>query len=159
MAWNEGFAHFYAAKLFNNPAHSDCVVGYYKEVLLPRILHSGGVAHFAYPPPVVISCYDAERWMKSQCSTLEASGVEWDWMTALWNIHTQERYGNDRISMGEYYAVKRLACTGNTVDKCQGSHPLNCAKWFTASDAYFGNNTPKSRNVYDTTVAHGLQNW
>jgi len=162
-AWSEGFAHFFAAKVFNNPSHADCYVGYYKEVkrLLGTMSLPGGTPvpyYKTYPPPVQTSCYDAKRWMRTHCLCGYPTGTEWDWMTGLWNMHTRELFGNDKISMSDYFSITRRACTGGTA-KCSGQaigfHDLEDAAY-----VYYGfnGNHPKYANIWYTAWLHGLPN-
>ena len=126
-AWQEGFAYFYAAKIFNDPQYSSCYIGYGKHVLHPVIIR-GWDPYVSYPPPVPTSCRNAVQWRKRYCydSNDTNAGVEWDWMTFFWNIHhpNDSLASSKRVSMTDYYEIKRRACTGSPSGMCSSSHTV-----------------------------------
>lgn len=84
-AINEGFAHFIAARTFNDPTQADCSFAYYKSYLVP-------VGGFPFPseatplpPPTKVSCTGVIKWIDNHCpappSVFDEQGNEWDWMT------------------------------------------------------------------------------
>ena len=106
----EGFAHFYAAKLFNNSAESDCTFVYYKEflkpVIVPPILPP---MNFVVPPPSPISCSAPKTWMETYCAEGEAGkGVEWDWLNFLRSINITT--APNSISLADFNAILFKAC-------------------------------------------------
>ncbi|MCH9687118.1 MAG: hypothetical protein K0V04_37125 [Deltaproteobacteria bacterium] len=84
-AANEGFAHFYAADVFNT--HGDdagCWFGYYKP-------------EWNELSPVWVSCESSSDWgsttfgnafYEDNCLQNDGRGVELDWMRQFWDVHT-----------------------------------------------------------------------
>jgi len=149
----EGFAQFYAAKVFNEWRHNDCRFAYYKE-----FLRDDGVVQI---PPVAMSCRDPHKWMKTHCDvTNHNGGVEMDWMTFFWNIHAPQEYGDKRISMADYYVIKKLACTGDSALWCRGSHDLDFQKFRGGALTYFGGDyyNKKYVHIFRMGDEHGVRN-
>lgn len=84
-ARREGWAHFYAASLFNLSTDSTAPFAYYKEVLDQNmVVHS---------PPVGFDALSVYNWTERFC--LQANtNAEVDWMSALYFLHnkTAQRY-------------------------------------------------------------------
>lgn len=78
-AFLEGWAHFYAAKLYNNRLESDCHFGYYKEVLIP---------FFVLAPTVPVSCASTVAWRDTYCSAIPNTAVEMDVMRFMWALYS-----------------------------------------------------------------------
>jgi len=141
-AWEEGFAHFYAAKIFNDaqyyPQYTGCVISYYKSVLDPNIIFRGPVMR---SPPITLSCRDAVKWRKTYCydPNDDNAGTEWDWLTFFWNIHWPDAdYASQkRISMADYYEIKRRACTGSPSGMCTNAHVIKYSDFRTAAWAKY----------------------
>ncbi len=84
-AANEGFAHFYAADVFNTHSNNaGCWFGYYK-------------AEWNELAPVWVSCETSSAWgstvfgnsfYEDNCSQNDGRGVELDWMRQFWDVHT-----------------------------------------------------------------------
>lgn len=81
-AFDEGFAHAYAARLLNNSAQSDATYPYYK-----NLVNSNGVGF--QPPPVAHNVVPATRyrWMETKCNSAMAQrGTEMDWLGFIYNL-------------------------------------------------------------------------
>lgn len=98
-AFTEGFAHFVAVKLFNDPEQSSCRFSYYKEFLST----SGTVL----APPVNINCGGAYRWMESRGCAAPDRGTEYDWMNFLWTVNK-----TSTLALDELWDVLRDSCGG-----------------------------------------------
>lgn len=78
VAVSEGFAHFIAARLFNEPTTSPCRFDYYKEFLLASGVEEG--------PPYRFDCSLWPRWMENQGCADDDRGTEYDWMSFLYAL-------------------------------------------------------------------------
>ncbi|MBL9024533.1 MAG: hypothetical protein JNL21_20225 [Myxococcales bacterium] len=109
----EGFAHFYASKLMNDPSDGDCAFNYYKEHLLP--VTSPETAPFLIRPPFSVSCNAPVHWENDFCLG-EDTGVERDWMTFFYRIHNAPP--SERVSLNELKAIMQHACNPETEARC-----------------------------------------
>jgi hypothetical protein len=108
-AIGEGFAHFFAATLFNDatrvapPEVDACTFVYYKSVR--------DEAGQRRVPPYPISCSAADKWRNRRCADTSTQVVdpelatERDWLQFFWAWHTTSLH-ND---IGELYEVVRAA--------------------------------------------------
>jgi len=164
-AWEEGFAHFYAAKLFNNPFVNDCVVGYYGHVMVPTPYPRPGVR--IIEPPAVVSCRNPVKWMKTHCLGQyyrpTSDGVEWDWMTFFWNIHGPSSYGSKRTTMSDYYGIKKAICGEGPYNLCPESVVAADKSKYSALEsaalAYFGGSPSNAKFLHLVQMAtdHGVK--
>jgi hypothetical protein len=101
---NEAWAHFYAAKILNDPTQAGCSFPYYKTVLYPNQLLGWQSAK----PPYGEQCSGAVKWLESWCpATANRLGNEWDWLTFYYDIHK----GTPSFTMNELQRVHAYACT------------------------------------------------
>ncbi len=100
----EGYAHFIAARIWNNEAHSDCKYNYYKE------FKEGPNQEF--DPPYEVDCRTAVRWRDNNCFK-SARGTEYDWLQFLWNVNT---VSTNKISLDGIRAIHEEACNGGCSD-------------------------------------------
>jgi hypothetical protein len=107
-AANEGFAHFFATKLFNNDQHAESIFVYYKP------LRFGG----DWIPPFAISGYIPVSFMEALCtpSSFSHSGVEWDWLTFFYNVTSRDRPNYTTIP--DLYRIYSRACSGDPTTGC-----------------------------------------
>ena len=166
-AWAEGFAYFFAAKLFNSPADSDCYLGYSKDAYVKKFVYFPNTyIYLASPPPVKVSCRGPVRWRVEQCNDPYAApsaltGTEVDWMTFLWNIHAPNEYGNKRTSMADYYHLKKQACVLAAFTHCVDTYPnlkIDFQKFRDAASAYYGSSSIKYRHIVEMGTSHGVRN-
>lgn len=119
-AITEGLGHFFASKLMNNPAQTDCTFVYYKELYSAADAAADAPFEGGLPPGQAVSCNTPEKWMEGHCPssanpTDVQLGVEWDWLTALYTIHTDPTYPYTMANIGDVF---RYACQGNTSSDC-----------------------------------------
>jgi len=93
-AVNEGFAHFLAAKAFNENAEADCSFAYYKDYLDPNSLDE-------LEPPVWVDCTDTVTHRNAFCGGLVRRGTEHDWMNFFWALHTDDDQSVDIGGLGD----------------------------------------------------------
>lgn len=131
----EGFAHFVAAKLWNNAAGTDCAFYYYKQFKIP----GGAVAQ----PPVLVDCKNPVRWRDTECwlSGAETFGTEYDWLQFFWNVNT---VGANKSTMADLYEVFSSAppCVA---DDCQ-SQAVSWSDLEDGAENHFGTNAPQTLN-------------
>ncbi|WP_096327682.1 hypothetical protein [Nannocystis exedens] len=92
--YKEGFAHFFAARLYNERDGVGCTFVYYKQFATESL----GVIQ----PPLALNCGFAYGYRDHQCTPPatggDATAVELDFMRFLWNLHSS---GQDRLSLTE----------------------------------------------------------
>ena len=79
-AAKEGFAHFYAATIWNDRLQKDCAFAYYKSV-----------DHDLDGTPTTdpwVSCEDGADFLTKAGCAEEGFANEWDWMRFWWDLHT-----------------------------------------------------------------------
>jgi hypothetical protein len=98
LAIQEGFAHFYAADVWNNDDFDDCKLGYFQDEFgtgAPTIDCESSDAN--YPRP----------YMETVCGTpWDGRGTTVDWMRTFWDLHTD---GADEIPFNDILAWLRSA--------------------------------------------------
>jgi hypothetical protein len=122
----EGFAQFFAARVWNNPDAS-CLFRYYKQFREDN----GTVVQ----PPVNKACATWVNWRDNHCYG-SWGGTEYDWMVFLWNLHA---VGSYKFSMHDIFEVYRGACT----DEFCNSEGPNWAALEASAEAYFGPGSDK----------------
>lgn len=133
----EGFAQYFAAKVWNDLDEPECTIPYYKQFidttcrvaqedcsLHPDWANNGLVIN---SPPVPISCIDPQKWRNRNC----LSGVfgpdevptdlstEMDWMGFYYKL-TNPQTAN-RLTTGQLFETYRRACGAVTGGACNGS--------------------------------------
>jgi len=112
VAQNEGFAHFVAAKLFNDAAGDDCGFNYYKEFKASATKKVTG-------PPNNIDCRNPVTWRNEHCPDNNVyAGTEYDWLQFLWNLNA---VGDNTSTVNDIYEIWKYAC---------GYHPVKCQDEF-----------------------------
>jgi hypothetical protein len=104
VAQSEGFSHFYATDLFNNPSHTVAWFPYCKE------WHYDGQGH-GYPPPNKVQAYASGSrwfWLKNHCLEFDR-GVELDWLGFYYELHNKT---SNKFSLYQIGDVYREACNG-----------------------------------------------
>jgi hypothetical protein len=97
----EAWAHFTAARLFNDPAGNDCKFNYYKDYI-----DGSSAVHKA---PYSVDCRNAVKWRNHYCYQQER-GTEHDWLQFFWNVDT---VGTATSSIQELYDIYKIACGGS----------------------------------------------
>jgi len=113
-AQNEGWGHFHAADLYNNPGDTNMSFAYYKEFAVD--FHGQPIV---ISPPVVVSTYSPIRWMTTYCPST-SRGTELDWLGFYWWVHGKG--GSNKYTYADFNTVYRRACTGGSA-KCSGQTP------------------------------------
>ncbi|NUO49453.1 MAG: hypothetical protein HOV80_11410 [Polyangiaceae bacterium] len=109
----EGFGHFFAAKLWNDPTESDCEYNYYKE-----FRNDDGSKTF---PPMELDCRSPAKWRNNHCFNAER-GTEYDWMQFFWSLNT---VGANKISLNEIGLIHQTACGGYCTEGGVNGEPHN----------------------------------
>lgn len=96
----EGWAQFYASRVWNNRDQSDCAFVYYKDVEFLSI----------EPPPVEVDCKYQMKWMENFCLASD-QGTEWDWMAFLYDVNTAP--ASARSTIDDLGAIYVASCGGS----------------------------------------------
>lgn len=81
-SFSEGFAHFYAADVWNSHYQQDCVFQYYKHASLPAVDCEASPSDRSNP-------VDFPLAMLETCGgDINDHGVEVDWLRTFWDVHT-----------------------------------------------------------------------
>ena len=138
----EGYAQFYAAKVFNDPSDNDCVFAYYKE-----FRDVGGTVR---PVPNVHDCRTPKMWWHSHCFYPPAThvgfdlGTELDWQVFFWNVNTVGPYSS---TMADLKGIFDPAC-----------ETRDCARWIDVaaeSIDYYGLTLPADHFI-TTGIDNGI---
>ncbi|MBK6696499.1 MAG: hypothetical protein IPG50_30555 [Myxococcales bacterium] len=110
-AQDEGFAHFIAARAWNDLSANKVFVYYKQSYRAADPLGVGGLES----PPAARYCGDGLKWEETNCAPTLSSdlGVEWDWL----NFFVGTATGVDAITPTQIGAVYRRACGGNCNDE------------------------------------------
>jgi hypothetical protein len=162
-AQNEGFAQFFASRVWNTQDEADCTFVYYKEFLAPACLNDDCVMRGVFqdttlynnPPPVPQSCVTPHKWRNRNCAMTDANmSTEIDWMAFLYNLNS---VGALRSPMTDIWRIYQYACgpelPGGTIPA--PATPAKCV------DSYYANWEASFKEfsaatcVVDTTCAAG----
>ncbi len=148
-AFNEGFAHYFAARVFNEERSGAsgsgvCTFPYYKDVKY----ESWNIAH----PPVAINCATPggmlngvpTGWQRARCNKPVVGGdytgeqaTEWDFLTFLWSLSSGKPASStypyymlpaDAITFTDVQSLVKGACNSGDVNQtflCTLSSPFN----------------------------------
>jgi hypothetical protein len=142
-AFVEGFAHFLAAKVFNDQAGTNCAFGYYKE-----FRNAAGVV---LTPPVAINCQTAVKWMENRGCAAPNRGTEYDWMNFLWDVNAPISGG---VTLTRYWQLMRDACGG----ACGGGGTFTWASFAAAVDAAPDLSATQKWYLNALGIVHGVDN-
>jgi len=137
-AFLEGFAHFYASKLYNNRLEADCTFGYYKEVY---------ILFGVLSPTVPVACASTSEWRDSHCTAIANSAVEMDTMRFYWALYSTLP---DRFTMDEIAALFSAAQTH------AGFLPITWSDLKAGAATVFGAFTPKYNKVVSQAAIHSV---
>jgi hypothetical protein len=137
-AFIEGFAHFYAAKLYNNRLETDCEFGYYKEVWALFV---------TLTPTVPVTCASTVEWRDSHCSAIPNSAVEMDVMRFLWALHSTLP---DRLTMDE------IAAMFSAAQSHAGALPITWNDLKAGAQTAFGLGSAKYNKVVSQAAVHSV---
>jgi len=146
-AEREGYAQFFAAKVWNNPAQTDCYWAYYKKSLvwLP------GIAYVPQLPPSPRTCVTPQRWMESQCpSGMADRGVEWDWQIFYYNVNTRTANKSSMTDLHNIYKASS-ACNGSCEDK-----DVRWESFRGSAQNYYASNSYKYQHILTQADLNGV---
>ena len=103
IATNEGFAHYFASRVWNYDTPSSCTFVYYKNFKEGSTL---------LRPPLARSCSAPVKWLLNNCAEGNR-GVEWDWM----NFQRAIAVSGAPTSMTDLLDIYKRACGGSS---CEG---------------------------------------
>lgn len=144
-AASEGFAHFYAARTFNEIGEGDCTFVYYKDYLT-----SPAAGAPVLGPPVPIDCQTPLRIHDTYCDLPvpnlynQEGGVEADWMHFLWLAHQDPLVGSTLEDLREILGTTLRDGDFIEVGEIDGA----AVGWFGAG--------PKAAHVSQSRLAAGL---
>lgn len=144
----EGFAQYYAAKVWNDDTQNDCTFVYYKNfgdtTCWPGVtdcVNDAASGLINNKPPMPVSCVQPVRWRNTNClgaspsDALLASGTEFDWLEFLYGIG-QNATPAARWSMQDVFNAYVVACGDNT--------PANAQRCTGGNVSWAGSTTAKS---------------
>jgi hypothetical protein len=121
-AQREGFAQFFAARVWNDNSESDCSFVYYKEFLddtcvadpqdplgsCPDIPTGGAVLR---SPPLRVDCAAPQKWRNRHCNAAEYADMttELDWLGFLYNLNVLAPEAT-RVPMTDIWKIYRNTC-------------------------------------------------
>ncbi len=106
---NEGFAHAFAARLWNNPTEANCSFTYYKDMRT-----SGGELFEKWAPPRNVSCKDPVKsigWEKRNCLGT-STAIEHDWLNYQWQLVSADV--SQATTFSNLADIYRRACARST---------------------------------------------
>lgn len=123
----EGFAQYFAAKVFNEDAQADCTFAYYKPIANTSCFPGAASCEqnattglWVSQPPIPVSCRQAVRWRNSHCVDAQSSpdllafGTEFDWLQFLYGV-SNAAIPTQRWSTAQLFDAYVLACGDGTV--------------------------------------------
>lgn len=134
----EGFAQFYASRIWNDPSSSSCEFTYYKRFRTSPTT--------VLDPPIVLSCKNAigsnPKWMITNCDSTN-EGIEYDWMLFLYGINTANT--TERTTVNNLSDIYKVMCNGSLSYKCSYYGPATTWNGTNgmrnAAESYFGGAT------------------
>jgi hypothetical protein len=145
-AFMEGFGHFYAADLFNNPADGSAVFPYYKEIWIAD--------NFILPAGWPVGLPSAVKWMESNCNS-NGRGTEFDWMEFQYALHT---VGSTPFTLANIDSMWTEACDGSCTWTGDSSDTIWWGQLSQAVDSFWGASSAKAGYFRDTADTYGV-NW
>jgi hypothetical protein len=146
----EGWAHAFAARVFNQDAQSDGEFIYYKPFLSPY-----STPNPTWNPPILIATLWDAKFMSNYCSAA-GKGIEIDWMQIFYQVTALAT--PDRIAVQDLFYIYRYACTGGWYTTCSGQTVSWSALLNAAQQLYGGTTDARYKRFRDTGTAAGV-NW
>lgn len=109
IATNEGFAHYFASRVWNYDDPATCNFVYYKNI-------KEGAA--ILKPPLTRSCAAPVKWMANNCPEL-FRGVEWDWM----NFQRAIAVASAPTTLTDLLDIYKRACGGKSCNAVEKGFP------------------------------------
>ncbi len=145
-AQQEGFAHAFASRVFNNPFQADGTFVYYK----PFLPLFGPVQY----PPIGRDAFAAQRWMENYCLGSQV-GVEYDWLLFEYNVSSRDR--ENATDIPQLFDIYKMACTGTTTLKC--AYNQDTIQWSdlrASAQGYYGAFDPRYQRFHVTGEDFGV---
>jgi|GEM_PF-3292442 len=118
----EGYAQFFASKVFNDDLESNCTFSYYKPIANTSCMPGAASCSqdpttglYISQPPIPINCRQAVRWRNTHCIDSVSSpdllsyGTEYDWLEFLYAINNAES-ASARWAMTNIFDAYGSAC-------------------------------------------------
>jgi hypothetical protein len=104
----EGFAHFIAARTFNEVTDANPMFIYYKEFLRPTCPVGATCkpfnGRFIQMPPIPVSALTPALWRNRNCAGTADLATEFDWLNFYWNVTVP---GPFSVTVDQIFAVDR----------------------------------------------------
>jgi hypothetical protein len=157
VAQYEGFAHFFATKVWNNDTQADATFVYYKRF-------QNSETSFT-EPPMAKNGFDPIKWLETTpgtgtsppgCKTpWSGLGVEFDWLTFFYNVTSRDSgRAATRTTLPDLYNIYELACGGT----CTNTTAPTGVQLYNAACTYFVSHSRLTAwyRFRDTMTAHGV---
>jgi hypothetical protein len=121
----EGWGHFSATRVLNNPADSSAWFGYYK-----KSLSFSNPGNPPIDPPRAISVVPSTpyRWMENRSCDASDKGVEVDWLGFWYKVNTQT---TNQFSFADLRSIYQSMCGGT----CLSNNSAHSPTWDKLQDA------------------------
>ena len=158
----EGFAHFYATRVFNWNTEPNAKMVYYKQ-----FQNSNAASDYTNPPMAKDGFGNIQRrWMQTKCPAGRAGrGNEWDFLQFYYDIGSEDsgRAGK-RTDLSYLKDIYHLACTGYVWQWCnQTTNPTwqnlrDSSYTYYTSPSYFINDIEHYNRFNAALSYHGVNN-
>ncbi|MEM7159159.1 MAG: hypothetical protein AAF799_40355 [Myxococcota bacterium] len=146
-AFREGFAHFVAAKIFNDPATPQCRFVYYKEYRLgPEVEH-------IVEPPVALPCGTFAYTDLYSCDTANA-GSQYDWLGYLFEVTR----GPDSVDVGDLWPIFADVTALRVGDDIDGLQQFTWPEFVTAVQDSALLTDGQKNTLIERGAIHGVDN-
>jgi hypothetical protein len=140
----QGYAHFFASNVWNDPAQSQCRFTYYKGFY-------DGTKH---APPYPVSCIDQHQWTEEHCP-ITGRAAEYDWL-GFYTALPRDSYAP--ISHTELAGVYVEMCGGSICTTSKTSSWTGTNGLLKAAESYFPSGTldPRYSTFNNAGSAYGV---
>lgn len=151
---HEGFAHFFASRIWNDRSGYGGIFTYYKHFLQPM----PNLPPVNVPPPFARIASGVLHWLDVRCGAEPqvGRGVEWDWLMFYYDVNTGA--AADRTPLGgappNLGTIYERAC-GTPGTPCK-SQKVPYASLLGSAAVEFGGNDPRFIRFRDTGNTHGI---
>jgi hypothetical protein len=121
----EGFAHMFAARVFNSTSSTNATFNYYKPFLNPW----GDTDD----PPLGFDAYNPSQWMEGYCLASN-QGTEIDWLNFYYRVSAET--SADRTTMANLFSIHERAC-GTPGTNCNGQ-TVHWSNLVNAAQTHYG---------------------
>jgi hypothetical protein len=143
----EGFAHAFAARVFNNDSETTARFIYYKPYLQP------GLQPVVLNPPRWFNPQTNTKFMATYCSAA-GKGTELDWMQFYYQLTAGATL--NKTPMSNLFSIWKRACSGNINTKCKITDSVSWTTLQNAAQAYWGAGSPLYNRFRDTGINAGV---